>query len=220
LTTVPYSGTFVPNMVTNKDDDIARRLLGRTRAGVLGLLYQQSDQSLYVREIIRATGAGSGAVQRELELLEETGLVIREERGRQVFYRVDMDHPIYPDLSRLLLKTIGIAPAIREALKPIQEQISFAFLFGSIVQGRLSKSSDVDVMIIGDVSPRTVSDALIKVEQQLHREVNPSVYPSTEFNQKVRSGNHFLRSVLEQEKIMLIGGEDELKRVAGEPLAG
>jgi len=207
-------------MVTIYRDQTAFRLFGRTRAAVLGLLCQGSDKPLYVREIIRATGAGSGAVQRELELLGEMGLVVREQRGRQVFYRVDPEHPLYPDLKNLLLKTTGIVPAIREALTPINEHILFAFLFGSIVQGRLTKSSDVDVMIIGEVSTQVVSDALLDVEKQLQREVNPSVFPSAEFRRQIRSGNHFLRSILEQDKIMLIGGEDELGRLAGESMAG
>jgi len=75
-------------------------------------------------------------------------------------------------------------------------------------------------MIIGSVSFSDISDALYQVDDQLSREVNPSVFPLTEFRQKIQSGNHFLNSVLEQEKIMLIGGEDELGRLVDEELLG
>ena len=203
-------------MSTTQKEHIARHLLGKTRSAVLSMLYLNPGESMFVREIIRTAGTGSGAVQRELEILENLGLIVREERGKQVFYQAVTDHPIYLDLRRLLLKTTGVSVVIRDALKNVEEQIDIAFLYGSIARGDLTRYSDIDVMIIGSVSFSDISDALYQVDDQLSREVNPSVFPLTEFRQKIQSGNHFLNSVLEQEKIMLIGGEDELGRLVDE----
>ena len=197
-------------------DNIARHLLGKTRSAVLSMLYLSPDESMFVREIIRAAGTGSGAVQRELEILDNLGLVVRKESGKQVYYQAVTDHPIYLDLSKLLLKTTGITVVIRDALRIVEDQVDVAFLYGSTARGDLTKYSDIDVMIIGSVSFRDISKALYQADDQLSREVNPSVFPPTEFQQKVQSGNQFLNTILEQEKIMLIGGEDELKRLVDE----
>lgn len=207
-------------MVTNQDDRIARYLLGKTRSAVLSLLYLRPDESMFVREIIRAVDTGSGAVQRELENLEQLGLIRRRESGKQVYYQAVADHPVAACLTGLLLRTTGISIAVRDALLGLDEQIEVAFLYGSIARGDLKRESDVDVMIIGSVSFTDISKALFNVEERVGREINPSVFPPAEFQEKVQSGNHFLRTVLEEEKIILIGGEDELGGLAGTSVVG
>jgi len=174
---------------------------------------------MYVREIIHEVSTGSGSVQRELGQLEQFGLIERSVSGKQVYYQAVSDHPLYRDLAMFLVKTTGIADVIREALKDIEDQIDLAFIYGSIARGDLRKDSDVDLMIIGRMAFRDVSMALSQIAIKLHREVNPTVYPPTEFTDKVQSGNHFLRSVLDGDKVILIGGEDELGRLV-EPSMG
>ncbi|MFC1629343.1 nucleotidyltransferase domain-containing protein [Gemmatimonadota bacterium] len=194
-------------------DNIAEGILGKTRSAVLSLLFLRPEERMYVREIIKEVGSGSGSVQRELEQLEQYGLIERSVSGKQVYYQAVSDHPLYRDLTMFLVKTTGIADVIRDALRGIEEQIEVALLYGSIARGDLRKDSDIDLMIIGMMEFRDVSGALSQMAIKLHRELNPTVYPPTEFTRKVQSGNHFLRTVLDGDRIMLIGGEDELGRL-------
>jgi len=213
LTIVPIMGIYVLNMSTVTSDQIAEGILGKTRSAVLSLLFLRPDERMYVREIINVVSTGSGSVQRELQLLEQFGLIKRSVSGKQVYYQAVSDHPLYRDLAMFLVKTTGIADVIRDALKGIENQIDIALLYGSIARGDLRKDSDVDLMIIGRMKFRDVSEALSHIAIKLHREVNPTVYPPTEFTEKVQSGSHFLRTVLDGDMIMLIGGEDELGRL-------
>jgi len=206
-------GIYVLNMSTVTSDQIAEGILGKTRSAVLSLLFLRPDERMYVREIINVVSTGSGSVQRELQLLEQFGLIKRSVSGKQVYYQAVSDHPLYRDLAMFLVKTTGIADVIRDALKGIENQIDIALLYGSIARGDLRKDSDVDLMIIGRMKFRDVSEALSHIAIKLHREVNPTVYPPTEFTEKVQSGSHFLRTVLDGDMIMLIGGEDELGRL-------
>ena len=206
-------------MITTQEDRLARYLLGKTRSAVLSLLYLQPEESLFVREIIRAVDTGSGAVQRELENLAELGLIVRRESGKQVYYQAAVDHPVTADLTRFLVKTTGISVIVQNALLDLEDRIDVAFFYGSIARGDLRRESDVDLMIVGSVSVMDVSRALSDIEESVGREINPSVFPPAEFQEKVQSGHHFLKTVLEDEKIMLIGGEDELGRLAGTSVA-
>jgi hypothetical protein len=81
LTNVLIMSTFVPVMSTNNRQGVAEELLGRTRAAVLSTLYLDTEPSMYVREIIRATGISPGGIQRELRNLERLNLVVREEQS-------------------------------------------------------------------------------------------------------------------------------------------
>ena len=106
-------GTIVPEMGTQSSDRIGEVLFGRTRRAVLALLYGHADEEFYLRQIIRAAGVGQGSMQRELEQLVGSGLVLRRTLGRQVYFKANPDSPIYKDLRGLLLKTAGVADVLQ-----------------------------------------------------------------------------------------------------------
>lgn len=202
-------------MSTIKDNiSLAEMIFGETRLAVLSLLYGRPDQSFYVRQVIRITGAGQGAVQRELKLLSEAGIIERSKVGNQVFFRANQRCPIFGELRGIIIKTAGLADVLRAALNPVAKNIRTAFIYGSYAEGRDTAASDVDIMVIGGVSFGDVVQALNAAQEILNRELNPSVYPEREFIRKVSEKNAFMERVLAGGKIHLIGDEDELGRLA------
>lgn len=189
-------------------------LFGQTRGGVLMLLYSRLDESFYVREIARRIGVSVGIVQRELETLYQVQLVHRRKTGNQVFYQANREHPVFSELSALVAKTLGIFEMIRSALVPLEKKIRWAFVYGSLARQQERAESDVDVMIVGDVSLDEVLPLLAEVENTSGRAVNPTVFTETEFREKGKEGNHFVGSVMRGKKITLIGDEDEFGKVA------
>lgn len=194
-------------------------LFGQTRGGILALLYGQPDESFYVRQIARTLGTSVGAVQRELQNLEHVGLVDHARVGRQVFYRGSQDNPVFHDLRALLAKTKGVFHLLRSALEPLAKRIRIAFVYGSIAREEEKAGSDVDLMIIGQVSLDDVLGALASIEASVGRAMNPTVYSISEFRSKLAGGNHFLRSVIGGKKVFLFGDEDELRKMGGVRLA-
>jgi predicted nucleotidyltransferase len=96
----------------------------------------------------------------------------------------------------------------------LSDKIRAAFIFGSLVSGEFNQSSDVDVMVIGDISFAEVVSALSPVQEVLSREINPSVYPPGEVKARLTEKQHFLRSVLDSPKIFIIGTKNELDELA------
>jgi len=187
-------------------------LLPRVRRSVLALLFSRPDESFYLREIVRATGGGKGAVERELRSLVKAGILVREKRGNLVYFRPNSDCPIYPELRELMVKTAGLADVLREALAGVKG-IALAFVFGSVAKGSFDARSDVDVLIVGNASFAEISDALTAAERRLNREVTPTVYSLDEFRQKIAEEHHFLTRALFEPKIMLVGDEDDIERL-------
>lgn len=190
--------------------DASAVLFGRTRRRVLALLFGHPDERFYLRQIVRQSGAGLGAVQRELHVLAEAGILRRTVEGRQVYFQADRENPIYPELQALLSKTAGIVDVIREALTPLADGIRLAFVFGSAARGELRRDSDVDVLVVGDASFTAVANALATSQARLRRDVNPTVYPPREFRKKIHSGHRFLTNVLREPRLFAVGGPDEL----------
>jgi predicted nucleotidyltransferase len=108
---------------------------------------------------------------------------------------------------------------LRAALAPLADRIELALVYGSVAGGRQRRESDVDVLVVGDVSFGQIVSALGPAQQQTGREINPSVYPSAEFRAKMAAGQHFLSTVLKGDVFYLIGDERELARLAGKRVA-
>lgn len=88
-----------------------------------------------------------------------------------------------------------------------------AFIFGSVARSEDDRRSDVDVMVVGSFSFGEVVGLLSSAEEQLAREINSVVYPVAEFKQKVKEDYHFVKAVLAEEKIFVIGGDSEPSRL-------
>jgi len=189
-------------------------LFGKTRQAVLALLYGRADSSFYTKQILDAVKIGRGTVQRELKNLTDTGIIIREVQGRQVYYRANARCPIFDELKSIVRKTFGVADVIRQSLATNADKIRVAFIFGSVAKSTDDRRSDIDLMVVGKISFGDVVSLLTPAEQKLAREVNLVVYPIAEFKKKVKEDHHFVKTVLEYEKIFVIGDEDELRKLA------
>lgn len=217
MPSVPILGTIDPIMGTTLPPARSARILfGQTRRDVLALLLGRPDERFYLREIRRAIGGGSGAVQRELKQLVEAGLVERESEGRQVYFSANRSAAIFPELQAIIQKTAGASDMLRTALAPLlrKERIAVAFVYGSVAAGSQTAISDVDLLILGDVTLAEIVPVLRTAERRLGREVNPSVYPVKEFRKKLKAGAPFLKRVLAGPKLFIAGDDRELERLA------
>lgn len=209
----PKKGTLLPIMGT-KATRQDRSLFGRTRSALLSMFYGHSEESFYLRQLARTVGSGHGALQRELKHLTELGLLLRKTQGNQVLYRANPQSPIFPELKSLLAKTVGVHDIIRSALAPLGAEVQVAFVYGSVARQTEQPGSDVDLMVLGSVSFGEVVSALSSAQKALGREVNPTVFPVSEFRSKLAGGNHFLRSVIKEKKLFVLGNEHELAKLA------
>jgi predicted nucleotidyltransferase len=218
LIILPNSGKIIPNMGKNiekynKSNTLSDGLFGKTRQVVLALLYGRTDSSFYTKQILDAVKIGRGTVQRELKNLTDAGIIIREVRGHQVYYRADEHCPIFNELKNIVRKTFGVADVIKESLSAKTKKIRVAFIFGSIARSADDRKSDIDVMVVGNISFGEVVGLLSAAEEQLSREINAVVYPVAEFKQKIKSDHYFVKNVLAGQKIFLIGDAGELSRL-------
>jgi predicted nucleotidyltransferase len=188
---------------------LATELFGTSRAAILATLLLRPESELHARELARVTAVSIGTLLRELRTLHLLGLVKRREVGRQVFFSADPASPVFEELASVLRKTVGLGDRLREALLPLANRVKVGFIYGSMAAGTAGVHSDVDVMVIGDVSFSDVTRALHPEQAALGREVNPTVMSAAEFKARRRARDGFVQSVIKGPKIWLIGGEDE-----------
>ena len=180
------------------------------RVKVLSLFMLNAGSEYYLREIAQRTGLAVRSVQRAVEDLSEIGILHRERRGNSVYFRLNGENPIVPDLKAVFLKTIGLGDLIREALAG-EQQIAVAFIYGSVAKGEETATSDIDLALIGAAWPRDLTATLSDLERDVGREINASVFTLDEWRTRLEAGDHFVTTLLREPKIILIGHGSDLK---------
>jgi len=187
-------------------------LSSEVKASIVCELFAAGAVPLHGRELARRCDASLSAVQRELKKLAAVGLIAETQDGNRTNYSANQQHPFYVELTSLVRKSDGITDAIAKSLQGCGAAV--AFVFGSIADNSASAGSDVDLMVIGDVKLRQVVSCLSGVAAQVGREINPHVFSSDEWTERMASGDHFVSTVMARDKRFVIGGEDELERMA------
>lgn len=183
----------------------------KTRVEILKLFLFNTNNSFYQRQISNLTAQSIRGVQREVDKLNRIGLIEKSIQGNRIYYKVNKECPIVEDLKNIFFKSVGIAEVLRDNFK--EKGIKVAFIYGSYAKGEESLLSDIDLMVIGDISSKELSSILSKPKKELMREINYVVFSLNEFINKVMRKDHFINSVLKDKKIYIIGSEDELKRL-------
>jgi predicted nucleotidyltransferase len=191
-------------------------LLPKTRQGILAATLVQHEKAWYISELARRMGVPASSLQRELHDLSEVGILKTHRQGRMVYYQANTDSPVFPDLRGLLLKTAGLVDVLAQALKPLAARLRTAFVYGSIAAGSEQSDSDIDLMIVGQVSPTELALPLRRARELLGREINSTVYTPAEFDKKRAANDPFLKQVLDKPRLFVLGNKDELGKVAGE----
>ncbi|MGH7135344.1 MAG: nucleotidyltransferase domain-containing protein, partial [Pirellulales bacterium] len=136
-------------------------------------------------------------------------------QGRMAYYQANTDSPLFRELRGLVLKTSGLVDVLADAITPLARKLRTVFVYGSIATGGEQSDSDIDLMVIGNVSPIELAVRLRNARELLGREINPSVYTPAEFAKKRVAKDHFLTRVLDKPKLFVLGDDDELEKITG-----
>lgn len=191
---------------------LTRLFTSKVRVEILSAFFSYADKDLYVREIERLTGADYRNVSRELRNLEQIGFLVSRKEGNIKYYSLNKRFLLYPELKSIFLKTRGIVAVLIKALDSAQS-IEFAFIYGSVAAGDDTARSDVDLMVVGDMSLEELIKLLKTPEDMIGREINPSLYSINEIWKRVKDKDSFIVNVMEGPKVMIIGEEDELREI-------
>ena len=187
-------------------------LFTKTQRRILSLLFGNFSRRYYGNEIIKLAGVGTGSARNFLDGLVSSGLVARTKEGRQTYYQACNRAPIFDELCGIVLKTFGVADFLKKVMEPLNKQVKFAFIFGSVAKGNNNTNSDIDICIVSEsLDYSEWMKLFIPTSEKLGREITLTLYGVEEFEAKVANKNHFIEQILSQPKIMLIGTENDIE---------
>jgi hypothetical protein len=184
------------------------------RAEMFRLLFGVRQREMYRAEIIGQTRFAHASVEEELEKLVRLELLTTTKDGNRRYYVANRAHPLYPELHAIVLKTSGLRDVLADVLPA--KKVAFAFVFGSVAAASERAESDLDLMVVGEVTHRLVASGLRAAGERIGREINPHFYSREGFVRRLAAGDHFLSNVMAKPKLFIVGGERELGELAGE----
>jgi predicted nucleotidyltransferase len=159
-------------------------LRSRALASLLAYLFIEEPEET-ISGIAQRIRVSPSTVKRDIDELEESGIVTTRRSGRGRLVTVNRRSPFYPELRALMLKAFGPVPVLRAALAGVAG-IEEAYVFGSWARRaggeRGHAPRDVDVLIVGDVDPDDVYRACTEAERMIRRDVNPTIVTRHEWD--------------------------------------
>lgn len=151
---------------------------------LMGAVLAHPERDYGTLELLGIMGSSRGSGSTIINRWVDCGLLRERRVGNQRRLAVNTAFVLYPELRRMVLKTIGLTTPLAEALAPVASRISEAFVFGSIAAGTDTSQSDIDLAIVGDVDLFSVSPLLDSVEQHLGRQIHANVYGNDEWSSR------------------------------------
>ena len=188
-------------------------LTSKARAAIFTILFGIDHRELHLREIQRRSGLAIETIRKETHNLEDLGLIVKRRDGNRTYFTANVKHPLYHEIHQIVIKTSGLSMVLQKALD--LANIKIAFVFGSIARGNEKDESDIDLLVIGDISLRALSNVMKEPADTLGREINPHVITLNEFVTRKQKGEHFVTHIINSPKLMIIGSEDEFTELVG-----
>jgi len=185
----------------------------KARAAIFTVLFGIDHQELHLREIQRKANLAIETIRKETHNLEDLGLIIKRADGNRTYFTANTEHPLYNEIHQMVIKTSGLKMVLQKALNSVN--IKIAFVFGSIARGNETDESDIDLLIIGDVGLRALSNVLKEPADIIGREINPHIMTLNEFAARKQKEENFITRVINSPKLMIIGTENEFAELAG-----
>lgn len=190
-------------------------LFTSTQRQVLACLFGEPERAMHLRELLAVTGAGHGAVQREVRKLERAGLIRAEKRGNRKYLRADPRSPIHHELAGLVRKTIGLAEPLREHFHLAAKYVDACFAFEPERDPWCSHSRELGMLFAGERPPPygVLEYGRDHAEQHLGR----PIFMLTADAVRLRS-DPYLAEVMQRPRVWVFGGEGALGVLAGADL--
>jgi len=189
-------------------------LRSTARQHLLAYYFTNPTARHHLRDLAARLSIDPSNLSKELGRLESEGLFRSETNGRQKYFQLNRQYPLFHEVRRIVAKTIGAAPLIAQSLKKIEE-IDEAYLYGSFASNQQDAASDIDVLIIGAPREEVLAQVMRKLERQLGRELNYTVLTKKEFASRRARKDAFLENVWHNKRVSLVSPNEEAKAARG-----
>ncbi len=165
------------------------------------LLY---SEPIHLAEISKKLKKPHTTVRKQLAIFEKIGLIEKEKRGRQTFYKIKKT-PLLIDYSAIvekerLIKRCNEELLLKEIVNFMHKFDNLILIFGSAVDS-LKKARDVDLLVVGKFKRENLKELEEKLNLKLHV-INVK---------NLKSINQSLKEEIRKRHLIVQGSEELIK---------
>ena len=151
----------------------------KTRIKLLIRFFFNPSTRSYLRELANEFNVSTNSVREELNQLTRTELLTSQKSGRQVFYKANQKHPLFPELKSMVSKVMGIDQVIEGIVTRLGD-LERAFLIDDYAEGK--DSGIIDLVLVGNIDQYHLNDLSRKTERYIKRKIRSLVLSRREYN--------------------------------------
>ena len=153
-------------------------IASKTRIKLLMRLFFNPKTRSYLRQLAKEFNVSSNTVREELNQLKKTNLLKSEKNGRQVVYKANTSHALFPELKSMVSKVMGIDQVIDSIIERLGN-LESAYLIDDYAEGK--DTGIIDIILIGDIDQYHLNDLSRKTERYIKRKIRSLVLSKDEY---------------------------------------
>ena len=159
---------------------------------VLEVFFEEPFKEFHLRGVAKESNVSAPTAKTQLDKFVKEGFIEKKKKANLVLFKANANNNRFR-----LLKTAYALDKIEKSklLEKLESEFSplSVVLFGSTARGEDGNGSDLDLLVI---SKNKKELDLSKFEKKLKREINYSVYSSSEWNKKAGQDRPFYQRIL------------------------
>jgi len=161
-------------------------ITSRTKVNLLVKLFLNPAMKAYLRELAKEFDLSTNSVRTELNILTDNRILKAERDGRNVYYRANTEHPLFPEISSMVRKITGIDELARSVIERLGN-LEQVYLTGDYARGM--DTGIIDLILIGEINREQLDDVIMKTERYIDRKIRPLVLTTGEFAKLEKKGS-------------------------------
>lgn len=186
-------------VLTSAAGPLKKLFVSQVRVEILKIFLLRPAVSYHVREITRMVGTEINAVRRELANLTGLGMLKSNPQKNRIYYQLRHDFPLLGEVLGLVVKEEGLG----KVLVGRNSEVKFAFVSIPFLLGRAAGPKDIDILVVGRIPLKKISDIVKEEEKHRGNEINYAVLSEKEFEELKKRRDPLIINALLQSKVVL-----------------
>lgn len=155
-------------------------ITSKTTIRILSRLFLNADRRAYVRQLAGEFGISPALVRDKLQQLQQAGLLSSERAGRQVLYRANVSHSLFPELQSMVRKSFGMNQILESIIYRLGD-LEAAFLLDDYAEGK--DTGLIDILLVGAINQENLVDLVAKTESYIARKIRTMTVTADQFDE-------------------------------------
>ncbi|SHJ43568.1 hypothetical protein SAMN05444280_11958 [Tangfeifania diversioriginum] len=141
----------------------------KTRLKLLTKFFLFEEIEGYMQSMVNEFDESSNVIRVELNRFVKAGLISTRYEGRKRLYQANTSHPLYPELNRIMRKTVGIDQIVH-IFTTQTERLEALYVFGRLANG--IESETIQLAFVGSkLNKAHIENLVERTESIINRKV-------------------------------------------------